>query len=299
MLKVLEYCLLTVFIAAIIFVSHWIGQQAYTWMPPQATAEAQRVDTLFSFLVSVGAFIFLGLVGMMFYAVLFFRAKPDDYSEGHPARGSAKLEILWMVAPTLLVLWIALQNMHIYNQLNILGLKQIVQLPLASPAYAEANPPKPAEQIQVIAKQWEWIFRYPNSAISHELHLPVNEKTRLDLQAREVIHGFYVPAFRLKQDMVPGRNIDLVVTPTLAGKYRLQDSQYSGTYFALMAADVYVEPRATYDQWLANLALHPTDAINSAIAEQQQPPQTLLKTRWQTHLSGESVAKSTAPRKDS
>ncbi|MBW4520122.1 MAG: hypothetical protein KME16_10535 [Scytolyngbya sp. HA4215-MV1] len=92
MLKVLEYCLLVILIAGAVVISHWMGQQAYTWMPPQATAEAQRVDHLFSFLVAVGTFIFLGMVGMMLYSALFFRAKPDDYSEGHPARGSAKLE---------------------------------------------------------------------------------------------------------------------------------------------------------------------------------------------------------------
>lgn len=293
MLKVLEYCLVTIFIAVAILVSHWLGQQAYTWMPPQATAEAQRVDALFSFLVAVGAFIFLGLVGMMVYSALFFRAKPNDYSEGHPARGSVKLEILWMVAPTLLVLWIAAQNINIYNQLNILGLKQIVHLPIESPAYAETDRPKPAtEQIQVVAKQWEWTFHYPNQATSQELHLPVNESTRLDLQAEKVIHGFYVPAFRLKQDMVPGRNIDLVVTPTRIGKYRLQDSQYSGTYFALMEADVYVESKETYNQWIANLALNPADTANFAIAEQQQPPKTLFQTGWQPDVPGESVAKS-------
>lgn len=300
MLKILEYFFLTILVAGAMLISHWMGQQAYTWMPPQATAEAQRVDTLFSFLVSVSAFIFLGLVGMMLYSVLFFRAKPDDYSEGHPSRGSVKLEILWTAAPTLLVLWIATQNINIYNQLDILGLKQIVHLPLESPAYAASdtpnaasNHPKPAaKQIQVMAKQWEWAFRYPNQVISHELHLPVNESTQLDLQAKEVIHGFYVPAFRLKQDMIPGRNIDLVVTPTRIGKYRLQDSQYSGTYFALMEADVYVESKEAYNQWLAAIAQQPMNATSPVIAEQQHPPKTLFKTGWNTR-SVEAVAKST------
>ncbi|MBE9229263.1 cytochrome c oxidase subunit II, partial [Phormidium sp. LEGE 05292] len=292
MLNLLEYCLLAVLIAIAIFISHWIGQQAYTWMPPQATAEAQRVDALFSFLVSVGAFILLGIVGMMLYSVLFFRAKPDDYSEGHPARGSTKLEILWTVAPTLLVLWIAAQNINIYNQLNILGLKQIVHLHLESPAYAQSDNPKPAtEQIQVIAKQWDWTFRYPNNVTSHELHLPVNQSTRLDLQAKDVIHGFFVPAFRLKQDIIPGRDIDLVITPTRVGKYRLQDSQYSGTYFALMETNVYVESPAAYNQWLANVAQQPIETTNPVIAEQMQPPKTLIKTGWNPGLLTETIAK--------
>lgn len=303
MLKILKYFLLAISIAGAMLISRWIGQQAYTWMPPQATAEAQRVDDLFSFLVSIGAFVFLGLVGTMLYSVLFFRAKPDDYSEGHPSRGSAKLEILWTVAPTLLVLWIAFQNINIYSQLDILGLQQIVHHSLDSPAYAASGTPsdtlnsasvnsKPAtEQIQVMAKQWEWTFRYPNQVTSHELHLLVNESTRLDLQAKEVIHGFYVPAFRLKQDMVPGRNIALVVTPTRAGNYRLQDSQYSGTYFALMTADVYVESRDAYNQWLAATAQQPLDGTNPTIAEQLHPPKTLFKTGWNP-TSAESIAQS-------
>jgi len=293
MLKVAEAFLLALFIAGAIFVSHWIGQQAYTWMPPQATAEAQRVDDLFSFLVSVGAFVFLGLVGMMLYSVIFFRAKPDDYSEGHPSRGSTKLELLWLVAPTLLVLWIAAQNINIYRQLNILGLKQIVQLPLEAPADAAPEPDQlkaATKQIKVVAKQWDWTFEYPNQATSHELHLPVNQSTRLDLQAEAVIHGFYLPAFRLKQDMIPGREIDLVVTPIRVGKYRLQDSQYSGTYFALMSADVYVESQEAYKQWLVAAAKQPSEVANAAIAEQQQPPKTLFKTGWQT-VTTTAVAK--------
>lgn len=325
MLKVLEAFLLALFIAGAMLISHWVGQQAYTWMPPQATAEAQRVDDLFSFLVSVGAFVFLGLVGMMLYSVIFFRAKPDDYSEGHPSRGSAKLELLWLVAPTLLVLWIAAQNINIYKQLNILGLKQIVQLPLeapanaapvpvqstvapqsalfvhshsASPANAVSEPAQPTvASIRVLAKQWEWTFEYSNQATSHELHLPVNQSTRLDLQAEAVIHGFYLPAFRLKQDMIPGREIDLVVTPIRVGKYRLQDSQYSGTYFALMSADVYVESQAAYNQWLVAAAQQSGEVINAAIAEQQQPPKTVLKTGWQT-VTTTAVAKA-APSQDS
>ncbi len=292
MLKVLEYFLLSIFIAGIIFISRWIGQQAYTWLPPQATAEAQRVDDLFSFLVSVGAFVLLGLVGMMLYSVLFFRAKPDDYSEGHPSRGSAKLEILWTVTPTLLVLWIAAQNINIYQQLNILGLKQIVHLPLESPAYATSDQSNPAtEQIQVMAKQWDWTFQYPNQTTSHELHLPVNQSTRLDLQAKDVIHGFYVPAFRLKQDIVPGRDIGLVVRPTRIGKYRLQDSQYSGTYFALMTADVIVESTEAYHQWLVTIAQQSIPVIDPVMAEHLQPPKTLFKTGWNTELAAEPVAK--------
>ncbi len=289
MLKFLEYMLLAGFVAVLIFASYWIGQQAYSWMPPQATAEAQHVDDLFSFLTSIGAFIFLGLVGIMVYSVLFYRASPEDFSEGHPARSNTKLEILWMVAPTLLVLGIAAQNINIYNQLNILGLKQVVQLPLeTAPADAAVinHNLKPAEKIEVIAKQWVWSFRYPNNVTSHELHLPVNQRTQLDLQAEDVLHGFYVPAFRLKQDIVPGRKIDLVVTPTRVGKYRLRDSQFSGTNFASMETDVYVESPEAYSRWLAEAAPQPMLTANSTV--DQQSSKTWFKSGWYTDVPTQS-----------
>lgn len=297
MFRFLEYLLIAGYIALLLVVSHWIGQQAYSWMPVEATAEAQKVDSLFSFLVSVGAFILLGLVGMMVYSVLFFRASPDDYSEGHPSRGDIRLEILWTAAPTLLVLWIAFQGFNIYQQLNILGLNQIVHLhlPLESePAYAAPvvsdNPKPAAETIGVFVKQWDWSFRYPNNVTSNELHLPVNRSTRLNMHAKDVLHSFYVPEFRLQQYIVPGRDIDLVLTPIRTGKYHLKDSLFSGTYFALMDANVYVESQEAYNQWLAQVAQEPTITKNQAVAEYTQPAKTLFKTGWYTVAPAQSPA---------
>jgi len=295
MFRFLEYLLIAGYIAVLLVVSHWIGQQAYAWMPVEATAEAQKVDSLFSFLVSVGAFIILGLVGMMVYSVLFFRASKDDYSEGHPSRGDAKLEILWTATPTLLVLWIAFQGFNIYQQLDILGLSQIVHLlPIESePAYAApvSNEPKEAaETIGVFVKQWDWSFRYPNNVTSNELHLLVNRSTRLNMHAQDVLHSFYVPEFRLQQYVVPGRNIDLVITPIRTGKYHLKDSLFSGTYFALMDANVYVESPEAYNQWLTQVAQEPTTTKNQAVAEYTQPAKTLFKSGWYTVAPAQSPA---------
>ncbi len=286
MFSVFEYVLIAVYVAVLLVISRWIGQQAFSWMPPQATAEAQRVDDLFSFLVSIGAFILLGLIGVMVYAIAFHRAPPEDYTEGHPSRGDAKLEILWTATPTLLVVWIAFQSFNIYQQLNILGLKQIVHLhtPIESASAATiSDRPKPAsETIDVFVKQWDWSFRYPNNVTSNQLHLPINQSTRLNLQAQDVIHGFYVPEFRLKQDIIPGRNIDIVLTPTRPGKYRLKDSQFSGTYFALMQTDVYVESLDQYNQWLTQTASSEPTPVNQAVAENIQPPKTLFNSGWYT-----------------
>jgi cytochrome c oxidase subunit 2 len=300
MLTLLEYVLLAILMAVNVAISRWLGQQSYLWMPPQATAEAQRVDALFSFLVAVGAFIFLGLVSVMLYSVLFFRASPEDFSEGHPMRGSAKIEIAWLVVPMLLVLWVSAQNINIYEQLNILGLKQVVHLPLEEPANAatdagaNADTPKPAaEQIAVVAKQWVWSFRYPNNVTSHELHLPVDQSTRLDLQSEDVIHGFYIPEFRLKQDIVPNRDIDLVVIPNRIGKYHLKDSQFSGADFSLMVADVYVESREAYQQWLV-AATHQPPA-NSAATQLSTKP--LINSGWYAGVSSQPSVADRSPHK--
>ena len=128
---------------------------------------------------------------------------------------------------------------------------------LAEPAAAATvknNTQPVAENIEVVAKQWVWSFRYPNNVISNELHLKVNERTRLNLHSQDVIHGFYVPEFRLKQDIIPNRNIDIVLTPTKIGKFHLRDSQFSGIDFALMVANVYVDSSEAYSQWLSQAA---------------------------------------------
>ncbi len=287
MRKILNSLLLAAFIAVILLISRWVGQQAYSWMPVQGTAEAKQVDEIFSFLASIGTFVFLGLTGIIVYSMITCRAPKGDWSHGHPARGSAKVEMLWIVIPTILVLWISFKNLSIYQQLNIQGLPPVVMhMHMVDPADAAtvSNDGKPVgEVIDVFAKQWVWSFRYPGNVTSTELHLPVNQPVSLALHAQDVLHGFYVPEFRLKQDMLPGRTITLTLTPERVGKYRLHDSQFSGTYFAVMEANVYVESRQAYSQWLAQAAtLEPTIASNQAVTEHTQPTQKILNSGWQT-----------------
>jgi len=276
MKKIFNTVLLTVFVAAIIIGSYWLGQQAYSWMPSQATAEAKQVDNLFSFLVSFGAFIFLGVGGVIAYSILTRRAATGNFSDGPPDRGNPKIEALWTGIPVLLVLWVAAQSFHIYQQINIQGLTPIVHLPIEEPADAATtvnnNNTKPSSQtIDVVAKQWAWSFRYPGNVTSTELHLPVNQTVSLVLQSEDVLHGFYVPEFRIKQDIIPNRLITFIFTPIREGKYQLHDSQFSGAYFALMAADVYVDSPEAYNQWLTSAASHqPMTASNQAFSEYTQ-----------------------------
>lgn len=283
MRRLLNRVLLAVFIAANLILSRWVGQQAFGWMPAQATAEAKQVDSLFSFLVSIGTFVFVGLTGLILYSIVFYRAPKGDWSHGHPARQDWRLEVAWTVAPLVLVLWLSAQSFKIYQQLNLQGLTPIVHLHLLSePANAQGKPTEQnpaqkaaAEEIEVTARQWSWSFRYPGSNVtSTELHLPVNQSVRLKLQSLDVLHGFYVPEFRVKQDIIPNRAITFTFTPLLEGKYYLRDSQFSGTYFSLMEANVIVESPIAYGQWLSQAAgRSPTVAPNPAFTEYQQRSQ--------------------------
>ena len=256
---------------AIAFVSLWMGQAAYTWFPPQASAESILVDNLFSFLVTLGTFIFLGVVGTLTYSILFQRAEKYDLSDGPHIEGNVKLEIIWTAIPFALVIWIAGYSYQIYDQMSILGPMEHAHhgsmMAAAEAAEIGDSKTEEAEKIEVLARQWSWEFRYGNVS-STELHLPNNRRIKLVLHSEDVLHGLYIPAFRVKQDVIPGHDIDFEFTPIREGKYRLRDSQYSGTYFAAMQTDVVVESPEAYQKWLADASSAvPVAAYNRASTE--------------------------------
>ncbi|CCH67224.1 Cytochrome c oxidase polypeptide II [Richelia intracellularis HH01] len=272
---------------AISAISFWIGQQAYSWLPPEAAAESQLVDNLISFLVTLGSFIFLGIAGTLTYSLLFHRAQKNDLSDGPNIKGSITLEIVWTAIPILLVLWIANYSYQIYDQMGIrepiesMHTPEIMKLAYASP---QEESHQHVEDIDVIAKQWAWVFHYPERNItSTELHLPTGYRIHLSLTSEDVLHGFYIPAFRVKQDIIPNKILDFEFTPIRKGKYLLTDSQYSGTYFATMQADVVVESTDDFHNWLAKAAnhrLHP--ANNQAASEYAYLSSQPVKSGWAT-----------------
>jgi cytochrome c oxidase subunit 2 len=285
-MRTFNIVLLAIWVGVIILASHAMGQQAYNWLPIAACAEAEPVGHLFSFLVTLGTIVFLGVMGVLMYSILFYRAANNDKSDAPTIRGNLKLEIIWTVVPILLVTWIASYSYTIYQRMNTLGSLPLAHLHvLEAPAYAEdSSNMQPAEQIEVIAKQWSWSFRYPNRNVtSTELHLPVNQPVHLMLQSEDVVHGFFVPNFRIKQDIFPNQTIEFKFTPNRIGQYQLHDSQFSGTYFALMAATVSVDSPEQYSQWLAQAAARsPVPAANPATSEHRQPPNIPLRTKWHT-----------------
>jgi cytochrome c oxidase subunit 2 len=226
-------------------------------------------------------------MGPFLYSLVFHRASKYDLSDGPPVEGNTTLEVIWTIVPIVLVLTLATVSYRTYQKMGIRGPMDVVHLPqpqLMPSAYAapfDDTPQReiqgaletaPLEEIDVTAQQWAWIFHYPDPDVtSTELHLPVDRRVRLSLHSADVLHGFYVPAFRLKQDVVPNHTIDLELTPTRIGTYRLRDSLFSGTYFAANQANVIVESPQDYEHWLTQAAAQPpAPAYNLAASEYTQ-----------------------------
>lgn len=257
-------------------ISFWMGQQAYGWLPPQASSEAVLVDKLFSFMTAVGTFIFIGVTGTLLYAMIYQRAAKYDPTDGPPIEGNTKLEIVWTAVPIMLILWIGTVSFQTYDQMSLLesfapAVMQTVGTVPGDPKKSvpgDTEPTKREPPIEVHSRQWAWEFRYPEQNVSStELHLPVDQRARFKLTSDDVLHGFYVPAFRVKQDIIPGREIDFSFTPIREGRYRLRDSAYSGTYFAANQTNVVVQSEEDYQQWLTAAAASTPKAAENVAAE--------------------------------
>jgi cytochrome c oxidase subunit II len=267
MLKLRAIVIMTIYAILVTIVSVWMAKQSYSWFPPEASAESKLSDDLFSLFTGLGTFIYLGVIG--------------------PIEGNTWLEITWTAIPLVLVLTLSFVSYRTYEKMAVRGPVELVHLhtpQLMESAYAEPFDSTPQQQIQeavetapiehidVIAKQWAWVFHYPDQDVtSTELHLPVDRRVRFRLQSEDVLHGFYVPAFRLNQYVVPNQDIDFELTPIKTGTYRLRDSMYSGTYFAANQTDVVVQSPGDYQQWLADAAAQaPSTAFNQAAYEYSQ-----------------------------
>ena len=254
----------------LVLLSHWMGQQAYHWLPVQASTAAPLVDGLFSFETAIGTFVFAGVLSVITWVVVRHRAEKYDESDASPVEGNTRLEVVWTAIPFVLVMAIAFHAIQVNSRLGVLGPMEHIHSssdPMIGSAAQTANQTG-QEVIDVVARQWSWEFRYPQAAVnSTELHLAVDQPVSFRLRSEDVLHGFYIPAFRLKQDVVPGRDITFRLTPNREGRYRLRDSQFSGTWFAANQADVVVESKEQHQRWLKNAAQSALQPGLSAAAE--------------------------------
>jgi len=205
--------------------------QGLHFLPEQASAMASKVDALFFFLVGVTVFF----SALIFTLVIVFAVKYRRRSEAErPAlfHGSMLLETVWTAIPLAIALTIFAWGATLYFTMN--------------------SPPKSAIEIFVVAKQWMWKFQHPGGQREiNELHVPVGRPIKVTMTSEDVIHSFFVPAFRVKMDVVPGKYTTAWFEPVKTGQYHLFCSQYCGTSHAEMGGWVTVMEPAEYEQWLA------------------------------------------------
>jgi cytochrome c oxidase subunit 2 len=203
------------------------------WLPSADSSQAHKVDDVYWFVTIICMAIFALVAGVSVYAVWKFRAAPDDEEDGSPIHGHTGLEVVWTAVPAALVTAIS-----IYSSVVLVQLERI-----------------PAEHrvIEVTAQQFAWSFAYSEDGTkltSGQLALPINEPVELKLTAKDVIHSFWVPEWRMKKDAVPGIETDVIVTPTKLGTFTVICTELCGLGHAAMRAQALVLTQPGFERWL-------------------------------------------------
>ncbi len=207
-----------------------MGQKSIQFFPEQASSIAGHVDGLYLYMVLVSAFFSI-LIGVL---IVVFAVKYRRRSEAEvpkPIHGGLLLEITWSVIP--------------------LGLALVMFAWGASIFFTESRPPADSMEIYVTGKQWMWKIQHMEGQREiNELHVPINRNIKLTLTSEDVIHDFFVPAFRTKTDVLPGRYTTEWFRPTKPGEYHIFCAEYCGTKHSGMIGTVYVMEPQQFDAWL-------------------------------------------------
>lgn len=204
------------------------------WFPEQASSFAGEVDYLYMAIFWISLVFFAGIVAAMIYFCMKYRRKGNVIDPQPSPSHNTAIEILWSVLPSILLVWIFYVGAESYFNMRV--------------------PKENAEEINVTAKQFGWVFTYPDGDTSAELHLVRDKPAKLILQSEDVLHSFYVAAFRQKMDIVPGRYTYAFIEPTKLGEFRLSCNEYCGTGHSKMRtmAKVHLteEDRKANTEWL-------------------------------------------------
>ncbi len=200
------------------------------FFPPDASTLSGSVDEFFLFLVGLSLFFIVLIAGLEIYFALKYRRQSED-EVPLPERSAAQLEVVWIIIPFILAMVIFGWGASLYFQIYRM--------------------PDEAMDIYVVGKQWMWKLQHMNGRREvNELHVPVGRKVKLTMTSEDVIHDFFVPAFRIKRDVLPGRYTFLWFEATQPGKYRLFCAEYCGTEHSGMIGWVYVMEPAEFQDWL-------------------------------------------------
>ncbi|HEV8379380.1 MAG TPA: cytochrome c oxidase subunit II, partial [Tepidisphaeraceae bacterium] len=198
--------------------------------PERASTVSHQTDALYIFLCSVTAFFTL----LIFALIVSFAVKYRRRSAVPPAPVGTdmRLELLWTAIPLVIALFIFFWGARVFFYIY--------------------RPPRDSLDVHVIGKQWMWKIQHPSGRREiNELHVPIGQPVRLLLASQDVIHSFYIPAFRVKQDAVPGRYAIIWFQPDKIGEYHLFCAEYCGTQHSKMIGRVVVMDQQKYQDWLA------------------------------------------------
>lgn len=198
--------------------------------PEQASTHARHVDAIFFALIGLSGFFIVAIAAfLLYFAIKYRRGSKADRS--HAVSGNIRLEIAWTLIPLLLALVFFTWGARLYVDMFRI--------------------PPGTLDIDVYAKEWQWSVKHPGGRTEiNELHVPVGRPVKLTMISEDVIHSFFVPAFRIKQDVLPGRSTVVWFEAIKPGEFRLYCAEYCGVEHALMQGTVVVMQQDDYDQWL-------------------------------------------------
>ena len=214
----------------------------------------QSVDTAFLFILVVSVFFLVLITGLMIYFVIRYSRKRNPQATN--IHGNIPLEVAWTVIPTLLVLVMFWMGWKGYKDM--------------------ATPPEDAMVVDVTAQMWIWKFQYDNGLKSDTLYVPVNKAVKVRLKSLDVNHSFYVPAFRVKKDVIPNRDNMVWFEADQIGSYDIFCAEYCGLNHSYMLNKVVVMPQMDFERWMSkaltaaqnqNAAAPDTAKMNSAVQD--------------------------------
>jgi cytochrome c oxidase subunit II len=199
--------------------------------PVQASSVAAEVDALYFFLIALSAFFSILIAGCLIVFAIRFRRRSED-QKARPAANTLLLELVWTGVPLAIVMVIFAWGASLYFRMT--------------------RPPPDVLQMYAVGKQWMWKFQHPDGRREiNQLHVPVRQPVKLTMSSEDVIHSFFVPAFRVKQDVVPGRYTTIWFEATKPGEYHLFCAEYCGTLHSGMIGQVVAMEPEDYQTWLA------------------------------------------------
>ena len=226
---------------------------AIHWFPAQASTQAHNTDRLYHVLVIASIPIFVVVVTVVLYSVWQFRMRPgEELKDGPPIHGNTRLEVFWTAIPTVLLL-------------SMVGY---------SFAVLHENEQKPAREIQieVTGQQFAWSYEYPPSVTggaplsTTQLYVPKGESVEFNLHSKDVVHAFWVPAFRIQEDVVPGITTHWRATPDRLGSYPVVCNLLCGLGHSLMRSTIHVVSEPDFRAWIASQAKSATVGASSTPA---------------------------------